>query len=84
MAERGPEDPSRAWSRVGVGCVTLVAGFFSGAMIGVGISKIVAGVTKAPSCEGLPTCDWYVYAFVGGLIGAVTLPALAFWRLRRK
>ena len=83
MAEAGQEDLPGCWGRAGVGCVTLLAGFFSGGMVGVLVSRIVAGVTRAPKCEGLPTCDWYVYAFVGGIIGAVTLPALAFWRLRR-
>ncbi|HEX5581037.1 MAG TPA: hypothetical protein VFX39_05625 [Gemmatimonadaceae bacterium] len=53
-------------------------------MIGVLVSKIVAGITKAPKCEGIPTCDWHVYMLTGAVLGAITLPALAFWRLRKK
>ena len=84
MTESNEGLPSSGWSRVGVGCVTFVAGFFSGGMIGVLVSRIVAGITKAPKCEGIPTCDWYVYAIVGALLGAVTLPAVSFWRLRNR
>jgi hypothetical protein len=31
----------------------------------------------------LPVCNWYVYAGVGALIGAVTLPVLVLNRLKR-
>ena len=68
---------------IGVGCLTAVAGFFSGAMFAVLIAKIVGGIRKCPPLPdtGAP-CDWHVYAGVGGLIGMITLPAIAFWRLR--
>lgn len=66
-----------------VGCVTLVAGVFSGGMIGVLVSKVVAAVTRAPSCPDLPSCDWYVFAGIGMLAGGLTLPLLAIWRLRQ-
>jgi len=29
-------------------------------------------------------CNWYVYVGIGGLIGALTLPALVLNRLRRR
>jgi hypothetical protein len=81
-AERRP--PSELVARnVGVGCVTAIAGLFSGGMVGVLISKIVASITHAPKCTGLPTCDWYKYAAVGMLVGVITLPLLTFMRLRR-
>jgi hypothetical protein len=70
-------------ARVGIGCVTAVGGFFSGAMIGVFVGKVVTEVTKCAVTEGIPACDWQVYAGWGGLIGLVTLPALVFWRLHR-
>jgi len=73
----------RAARSVGVGCVTAVAGLFSGGMIGVLVSRIVAWVTHAPTCPELPTCDWYKYAAVGMLLGLVTLPILTIMRLRR-
>jgi hypothetical protein len=53
-------------------------------MVAVLIGKIVEGIRGAPSCEGLPMCNWNVYAGVGAVIGAVTLPLLALTRLRRR
>jgi hypothetical protein len=53
-------------------------------MVGVLVGKVIEGAKKSPSCEGLPICNWYVYAIGGALIGALTLPVLVFWRLRRK
>ncbi|MBL8982693.1 MAG: hypothetical protein JNL26_10950 [Gemmatimonadetes bacterium] len=69
--------------RVGVGCFSLFVGTWSGAMVAVLLGKVIEGARRSPSCEGLPTCNWYVYAGVGALVGAVSLPALVFWRLRR-
>jgi hypothetical protein len=69
--------------RVGVGCLTAVGGLFSGAMIGVFVGKVVTEVTKCQVTEGIPACNWQVYAAWGGIIGLVTLPALVFWRLHR-
>lgn len=68
---------------IGVGCFTTVAGFFSGGMLGVFVSKIVEAATRAPKCEGIPTCDWGQYMVAGAAIGAITLPVLALWRLNR-
>ena len=51
----GGEELSGCWARGGVGCVTLLAGIFSGGMVGVAISMIVAKVTRAPACTGLPS-----------------------------
>jgi hypothetical protein len=80
----GRRTPSDLAARnVGVGCVTAIAGLFSGGMIGVLISKIVASITHAPKCADLPTCDWYKYAAVGMLVGVITLPLLTLMRLRR-
>ena len=69
---------------IGVGCVTAVAGFFSGGMIGVFIAKIVGSARGCQPDTGLPACDWHVYAGVGMLIGVLTLPALALNRLRQR
>lgn len=59
------------------------AGAFSGAMVAVLLSKGVAFLTKAPSCDGIPTCNWYIYAAVGAALGAFTLPWLVVRALRR-
>jgi hypothetical protein len=69
---------------VAIGCLMFPIGGISGAMVAVLISKLVAFFMKAPSCSGIPTCDWYVYAGVGALTGAFTLPALVTWRLLRR
>ena len=66
-----------------VGCVTTVAGFFSGGMIGVFVGKIVGIAQRCVPPEGLPACNWWVYAGIGGLVGATTLPVLALRRLRQ-
>jgi hypothetical protein len=68
---------------IGVGCVTAVAGFFSGGMIGVFVAKLVGSFRGCEPATGLPACDWHVYAGIGMLIGVVTLPALALNRLRQ-
>lgn len=65
-----------------VGCVTTVAGFFSGGMIGVFVGKIVGLAQRCVPPEGLPACNWWVYAAIGGIVGAVTLPVLTLRRLR--
>ena len=78
----GGEGASRHARDVGVGCVTAVAGLFSGAMFAVLLAKIVGGIRKCPPLEHGAPCDWHIYAGVGALIGVVTLPAIALRRLR--
>ena len=68
---------------VAIGCFMAWAGALSGAMVAVLISKLVAFFVKAPRCDGIPTCDWYVYAAVGAGIGFLTLPWLVVSALRR-
>lgn len=77
-----PEAPSKA-RVLAIGCFMTWIGGFSGAMIAVLLSKAVALFTRAPSCDGIPTCDWYIYAMVGAGIGALTLPWLVVSALRR-
>ena len=81
MADSRNED--RAARYIGVGCVTAVAGFFSGAMVGVFVAKLVGSIRGCKPLEGLPACDWHVYAGIGMLIGVLTLPVLALRRLRQ-
>lgn len=77
------EDAIAYGRRVGVGCFALFVGLWSGGMVGVLVGKFIEGARRAATCEGLPTCNWYVYAGIGAAVGAVTLPALVLWRLRR-
>ncbi|HWJ41792.1 MAG TPA: hypothetical protein VNT29_11680 [Candidatus Limnocylindrales bacterium] len=69
---------------IGVGCITTFAGFFSGGMVGVLVAKVVGSVQRCMPAEGLPACNWWVYAGVGAVLGALTLPVLALSRLNRK
>ncbi len=82
MAEE--ENEHRTAQMVGVGCVTAIAGLFSGGMIAVWVAKLVGSFRGCEPETGLPACDWHVYAGVGMLIGVLTLPALALNRLRRR
>jgi hypothetical protein len=50
-------------------------------MVAALLSKFAAFLTRAPECGGIPSCNWYVWAGIGGLIGAVTLPLLVLWVL---
>ena len=77
-----PPAESRTGRNVGVGCFGVLMGFFSGGMFGVLVAKIVDFFTRAPSCAGLPSCDWAQFFFAGALLGAVTLPTLILLRLR--
>jgi MFS family permease len=78
-----PADEFRTARYAGVGCVTAIAGLFSGGMIGVFVAKVVGSFRGCKPEPELPACDWHVYAAVGMLIGVLTLPALAITRLRR-
>jgi hypothetical protein len=83
MSELGTEHSSSAPRYIGVGCFMSVAGFFSGAMIGVFIGKFVGIARRCIPDPGLPVCDWHLFAAAGGLLGAVSLPVLVLWRLRQ-
>ena len=78
-----PADEFRTARYVGVGCVTAVGGLFSGGMLGVFVAKIVGSFRGCEPAPELPACDWHVYAAIGMLIGVLTLPGLALYRLRR-
>jgi hypothetical protein len=68
---------------IGVGCITTVAGFFSGGMIAVLVGKFVGSMQGCQPPEGLPACNWWVYAGIGAVVGALSLPVLALRRLNR-
>jgi hypothetical protein len=73
----------RTAQRIGVGCFSAFAGFWSGGMVAVLVGRVVEAVRGSPKCEGIPICNWYVYAGVGAAIGFVSLPVLVLWRLRQ-
>jgi hypothetical protein len=74
---------SRAARNIGVGCITAVAGFFSGGMIGVFVAKVVGSIQRCEPAQGVPACNWPVYAVIGMGVGVLTLPSLVMWRLTR-
>jgi hypothetical protein len=83
QAPDAPATKGAPWSRTAaIGCFMVPLGFFSGGMVAVFVSKIVAYVTRAPACDGVPTCNWLEYMLVGAAFGAVTLPTLVIWALR--
>ena len=83
MGALPPTERSRAPRFIGVGCFMMVAGFFSGGMIGVLIGKLVGIARKCTPEPGLPVCDWHLFALAGGVVGMLSLPTLVLWRLRQ-
>lgn len=78
-----PVGQGASWSRtIAVGCFMVPLGFFSGGMIAAFLSKVVAYVTHATPCDGVPACNWLEFTLVGGTIGMISLPALVMWALR--
>jgi hypothetical protein len=77
------EPESTIWPYIGVGCFTIVIGFFGGGMIAMLIGKVTDAVTGCRPPEGLPVCTWWRYWWTGGLIGMVGLPSVALWRMRK-
>ena len=73
---------SRRGRNIGVGCFGVLMGFFSGGMFGVLVAKILDFFNRAPSCTGLPSCNWAQFFFGGALLGAQTLPTHILLRLR--
>ena len=78
-----PPPDDTVWPYIGVGCLTMVIGFFGGGMIAMLVGKVTDAVTGCRPPEGLPVCTWWRYWWTGALVGAVVLPALAVRRLRR-
>lgn len=76
------DEPRPAY--LGIGCLTVLAGFAGGGMIAVLVAKIVGAVTKctADAETGAP-CGWGTYWLRGALIGMVVLPTIVFWLLHR-
>jgi hypothetical protein len=84
MPQPAGETDEGVWPYLGVGCVTLVAGFFGGGMIALLVAKVV-GITQSckPDADTGAPCNWFSYLVVGACIGAVFLPSAALWRMRR-
>jgi hypothetical protein len=83
-AAGGVTDEDRRMAAIGVGCFTIFIGAISGAMVGVLIAVGFTIGTRCKPLEGLPACDWHIFAGWGALIGAITLPILVLTRMRRR
>jgi hypothetical protein len=83
MTVPAPDREGVVARNIGVGCVTTVAGFFSGGMIAVLVAKFVGSMQGCKPPEGLPACNWWVYAGIGAVVGVITLPVVALRRLSR-
>jgi hypothetical protein len=68
---------------IGLGCFSTFLGGMSFAMVAVLVGKVVETARGSAACEGLPTCNWYLYAAGGFVIGAISLPFLVLRRLSR-
>lgn len=58
-----------------------VVGGVSLAMVGVLVARFYSWATGCRYVAELPACGWEKFAAIGGVIGAVTLPALVVRRL---
>jgi hypothetical protein len=84
MSNSAAETDGGVWPYLGVGCLTLVAGFFGGGMIALLIAKVVGVAQSCPAeAETGAPCNWYSYLVVGAIAGAILLPSVAVWRMRR-
>lgn len=80
----GVDQPvDRTARNIGVGCFTFFIGGASGAMTAVFVGKAIGYFQRCEPIQGLPACSWEYYALAGAVLGAVSLPTLALWRLRR-
>ncbi|MDX2184170.1 MAG: hypothetical protein SFW08_09315 [Gemmatimonadaceae bacterium] len=77
-----PTPTEQLASRVALGCVTTIVGAAGGGMLGTMVSKFVGSYNNCNPGEGLPACDWHIYAGIGAVLGVMLIPSLAFWRLR--
>ena len=82
-ADAAPRATPPVAQQVAIGCLTAVAGLFSGGMIAVLVAKVVGTARRCTPVEGTPACDWWVFWMVGMIVGLITLPVLTLWKLRR-
>jgi len=82
--DAGRDAEPTIWPYIGVGCITLVAGFFGGGMIGVFVGWIVGHARRCvPPPDSFPICDFFPYWIAGMTLGAVLVPMVALTRLRQ-
>jgi hypothetical protein len=73
---------SSVWPYIGVGCFTMVIGFFGGGMIAALVAKVVGAARGCVPPEGFPACNTWSFVVPGALMGTLLLPTAAILRLR--
>src|SRR5438270_9911378 len=82
--DAGRDAEPTIWPYIGVGCITLVAGFFGGGMIGVFVGWLVGHARGCvPPADSFPICDFFPFWMCGMVLGAILLPTVALIRLRQ-
>jgi hypothetical protein len=82
--ESSPDTNRTVWPYIGVGCLTIVVGFFGGGMILALVAKIVGALRGCAPPEGFPACHIWSFVLPGAILGAVILPTFAIRRLRQR
>jgi hypothetical protein len=68
----------------GVGCFSTLVGLAGGGMLAVLIAKVVGAIQSCPAeAETGAPCNWFAYALIGALSGAVLVPIVSVWLFRR-
>ena len=80
---RAGEGGPRLAQVVGIGCLTIPAGFFGGGMLGIFVGMLIGNARGCVPPEGMPICDTWTYGVPGMLAGVVLLPAASLWLLSR-
>lgn len=65
-----------------IGCLLALPGFFGGGMITVLLLKFVSLARGCKPLSDLPACNMELM-FVGAVLGAILLPGVVVWRIRR-
>jgi hypothetical protein len=68
--------------RVAFGCFTTAAGSAGGFMLGTMLAKAVGSARNCAPAEGLPACDYWMFALPAAAAGFVLVPAITLWRMR--
>jgi hypothetical protein len=78
------ETKTTRWEYLGVGCFSTFVGFAGGGMLAVMIAKVVGAFARCPAeAETGAPCNWFMYAALGALSGAILVPAVSIWFFRR-
>ncbi|MDB4908251.1 MAG: hypothetical protein JWO05_3035 [Gemmatimonadetes bacterium] len=84
MAGQSPISPvsEKRWAAAGVGCMSILVGFFGCGMLGVAVGWAVGLVQRCkPAPNTFPICNIDPYWKTGVLLGVTLFPAFMVWRV---